>query len=116
MRLIGSKMEREYREELINSRLFHFSWNSQSRLKQALDAQGDDTSNAYVIDWIPEQAEDIYLVLIDGSELRRVELQRLDTIAIPVIERLDLNEYKLGLKRAKQVKLLVAQDLARTKT
>ena len=111
MKLIGSKMERDFREQLIKWHDYHFSQKSKSRLKSVLIGVEVDTNRAYIVNWIPDQGEDIYLVLTDGEELFSVEIDRIDKSIIPIVEKLDLKEYKHGLKRSGQVQLLVAQDL-----
>ena len=88
MKLIGSKMENDFREELIKSHDYHFSENSTSRLKEVLKSKGIDVGNAYIIGWTPDQTDDLFLVLIDGSWILRIELERDDETVEPVIELL----------------------------
>ena len=113
MKLIGSKMEKDFRGELQKSRE---SFSSESRLRDALESQGHTTNNAYVLHWTPDQGEDIYVVLIEGAYLVSVELDRLNPETPPIFERIELKEYSDGLSRMYQVKLLVAQDLSSAKT
>ncbi|KZN35068.1 hypothetical protein [Pseudoalteromonas luteoviolacea] len=101
-------MELEFREELIASR---DSFQSDSSLKQALESNGHPTVNAFVLHYTPDQTEDIYLVLINGSYIISVELERYDQSAAPTLERIELKEYKHRLSRHNQVRLLVAQEL-----
>ncbi len=56
------------------------------------------------------------MVLINGSYLVSVELDRINPGAPPIFERTELQEYKQGLSKMNQVRLLVAQDLASEKT
>jgi hypothetical protein len=114
LKLIGSKMEDDFREDLIKSHEYHFSANSKSRLKQLLESKKIDVSNAYIIGWTPDQTDDLFLVLIDGSWLLRVELERYDETVEPVIDRIEIKDYLHGLRRIDQIKLLVAQDLSKT--
>ena len=113
MKLIGSKMEEDFRQELMKS---HELFKSPSRLRDALESQGHPTSNAYVLHWTPDQGEDIYEVLIDGAYLVSVELDRVNPDSTPEYERTELKDYKHGLSRMNQVRLLVAQDLVGRKT
>jgi hypothetical protein len=113
MKLIGSKLEQEYREELVASRAFHFSAHSQSRLKEALQSAGYCVGNAIVLHWTPDQSEDFYTVLIEGTFLAAVRIDRSDAEEAPTIKRHELREYLRGLSRVYQVQLLVAQDLAK---
>lgn len=113
MKLIGSKMEQDFREELIKSRQ---SFSSNSRLKLALESSGHSTENAIVLNWIPDQGEDEYQVLIDGSYLVSVEIDRLNQNSPPILHRTELKQYMVGLSKMNQVKLLVAQNLTSEKT
>lgn len=107
-------MEKDFREQLENSN--EGINNPSSRLKQVLEAAGHDISNAYVLHWTPEQTEDLYTVLIEGSYLVSVEIDKFNTSVAPVVERQELKSYSHGLSRMYQVQLAVALDLAKTKT
>ena len=113
MKLIGSKMESDFRDELLSSN--NALQDSGSKLRQALTAAGHETKNAYVLHWTPEQLEDLYTVLIDGSYLVYVEIDKYDN-SQPLLERNELKPYMHGLSKMNQVRLAVAQDLACTKT
>ncbi|WP_125564787.1 hypothetical protein [Pseudoalteromonas rubra] len=102
-------MELDFREELIASR---DSFRSDSKLKQVLESNGHSTANACVLHCIPDQTEDIYLVLINSSYIISVEIARFDPSEQPLLERIELQDYKRGLSRSNQVKLLVAQNIA----
>jgi hypothetical protein len=112
MKLIGSKMENDFREELIRSN--EGLRDPESKLHQALEGRGYSTQNAYVLDWTPEQQEDIYLVLIDGSFLVSVEIDKYEQSKPPSFERIELQEYLHGLSKMNQVRLAVAKELAKT--
>lgn len=115
MRLIGSKMESEFREELLRSN--DLLQDPESKLRKALASEGHDTKKAYVLHWTPEQLEDLYTVLIGGSYLVDVEIDKYDNSKPPIIvERNELKPYLHGLSKMNQVKLAVAKDLACTKT
>lgn len=52
------------------------------------------TDNFYLLDWLPEQGEDIYTILVDANQVVEVELSRVDRDANPVsFEVTPLNEY-----------------------
>jgi len=111
MKLIGSKTEKELREQLIKS---HYSlFNDKSKLG-LLNALKDfiDIKSAYIIDWIPEQGEDIYTILINTDIIVIVELDRLNLHLEPVLNTISINEFKKGLSKIHQIKLAVAIDLA----
>lgn len=114
MKLIGSKMESDFREELVSSNEFYFLKNS--RLKVVLESHGYPTKNAYVLHWVPDQTEDFYTVLINGEYLVSTEIDHFDTSINPVFEHLELKVYLKGLSRMHQVKLAVAKNLASEKT
>lgn len=115
MRLIGSKTEQDYREELIASNEYHFSEHSKSRLKELLGAAGYGTENAYVLQWTPDQGEDFFTVLINGEYLVNVRVDR-DAVGCEMnVERNDLALYLKGLSRMHHVRLLVAQELVNRK-
>lgn len=114
MRLIGSKMESDFREELLRSN--DALQDPDSKLRRALAAEGHDTKNAYVLHWTPEQLEDLYTVLIGGTYLVNVEIDKCDNPKSPIVERNELKPYLHGLSKMNQVRLAVAKDLACTKT
>ena len=114
VRLIGSKMEEDFREELVYSNAA--LQNPDSRLHQVLESHGYSTSRAYVLHWTPEQLEDIYVVLIDASVLVSVEIDKFEGACLPEVDEMELKDYVRGLSRMNQVRLAVAQDLASAKT
>lgn len=113
MRLIGSKTEQDYREALIASHAFHFSESSQSRLKEVLQRAGYATENAYVLHWTPDQSEDFATVLIQGTFLVAVRIERDDLDDEPSVARHELDACRKGLSRLNQVRLLVALELVK---
>ncbi len=114
MKLIGSKMESDFREQLLRSN--EALQDPNSKLRQALEAEGHETKNAYVLHWTSEQLEDLYSVLIGGSYLVDVEIEKYEISKTPILERIELKPYLRGLSKMNQVRLAVAQDLACTKT
>lgn len=107
-------MEGDFREELLRSN--DALQVPDSKLRQALEAEGHETKNAYVLHWTPEQLEDLYTVLIGGSYLVDVEIDKYDNAKAPILERNAIKPYLHGLSKINQVRLAVAQDLACTKT
>ena len=105
-------MEEDFRKVLISSN--ESLKDPDSELRKALISEGHRVSNAYVLHWTPEQLEDIYIVLIDGSFLVSVEIDKYDNSKPPIFERIELKEYLHGLSRMNQVRLAVAQELAGT--
>jgi hypothetical protein len=114
VKLIGSKMEKDFRHELVRS---NEGFNDpKSRLKQVLESAGHSTEKAYVLHWTPDQTEDLYSVLIDGAYLVSLEIDKFDSSILPVIEHQELKSYSHGLSRMYQVQQAVALDLTNTKT
>ena len=113
MKLIGSKMESDFREELLQSN--NAIQDSGAKLRNALEAKGHDTKNAFVLHSIPEQLEDLYTVLIDGTYLVDVEIDKYESSKPPIVVRKELKPYLHGLSKMNQVRLAVAQELACTK-
>ncbi len=72
-----------------------FSGSTNPLLLSALKATFPWLSFALIVDWIPEQGEDIYWVLIDLRRIAVIEIPRLsDDIADVSVDILDLNSYK----------------------
>ncbi|MBO2689013.1 hypothetical protein [Shewanella algae] len=107
-------MESDFREELVRSN--DALQAPDSMLGRVLESAGYATKNAYVLHWVPEQLENLYTVLIDGSYLVDVEIVKHGNSNPPVVERNELKPYLNGLSKVGQIKLAVAQDLACTRT
>lgn len=114
MKLIGSEMKSDFREELLRSN--DALQDPDSKLTQALQAEGHETKNAFVLHWTPEQLEDLYKVLIGGSYLVVVEIDKYDSSKAPILKKNYIKHYLHGLRKMNQVRLAVAQGLACTKT
>lgn len=109
--LRGSKTEHELRSILTNSHDFIFHCDAGSTLKDILINTFPDLKTAYILNHIPEQAEDIYKVLVNNENLISVEINRLDTNVLPIIKILNLKEFKKHLSNINQVKLALAIEL-----
>ncbi|MCG7563022.1 hypothetical protein [Pseudoalteromonas sp. McH1-42] len=110
MKLIGSMAERKYREELMASnRVLN---NSDEPLNNTLVKAGYEVKNSYVLNHIPEQCEDIYILLISGTFILTVETSKLDLTQKPLFEQTPLKQYLLGLSKRHQIQITVALDLA----
>jgi hypothetical protein len=115
MRLIGTKTEADFREQLISSHEHHFSPQSTSGLKNALEAEGHDTSFAFVLKSVSYQDKDLFVVLVSEGYVVNVEINRHDFRTTSPVHRIDLAEYKKGLGNMNQIELLVAHDLMEQK-
>jgi hypothetical protein len=110
MKLIGSLSEAREREELVAS-------NAELRrrdgaLASALVAAGFDVTTAFVLEWIPEQAEDLFVVLVGPDRVVRVEVVRA-TGNVAAIEETAIGDYRPPSKPTR-LRLAIALDLRRS--
>jgi hypothetical protein len=112
LKLIGSKAEQEFREQLIKSHQSLFRDKERQRLLNLLKNNFPKMKTAYVIGWTPEQGEDIYRILIDKKSIAGIVIDRFDLKIEPIVEKISLSSYKQGLSKIGQIKLAVAIDLA----
>ena len=111
MKLIGSKIENEFRIQLLSS---NRGLNShESLLGNILRKNGYITQNSFVLNWTPEQGEDLYTVLINGEYIIYTEIVRESQEMLSPIKKANLKDYLKGLKKRDQLKFFVAQDLAK---
>jgi hypothetical protein len=113
MRLIGSTQEQNFRKELIESHTALFQKGKNKRILNILKANFNEMKTAYIINWVPEQGEDFYTILVDLNIIVKVEIGRYNHDEEPIIEIFKLQEYEKGLSKVSQIKLAVAMDLAR---
>lgn len=100
------------REELVRSNL-SLRDGSHGPLIAALKSANVNVAAAYVINWILEQAEDIYAVLVSSNEVLIVELPRGDGQI--QLERQELANYRKKCSKVQRLKIAVAQDLLASK-
>lgn len=108
MKLIGSPTEQQMREELVRSNR-SLQDGSYGRLVDALQSENVNVAGAYVLNWIPEQAEDIYEVLVSAREVVIVEVPR-DSGQL-LVEREDLVKYEGKCSKIQRLKIAVAREL-----
>ncbi|MFD2216428.1 hypothetical protein [Metabacillus endolithicus] len=113
MKLIGSKTEQNIREQLIKSYKYLLNDKSNKKLLSVIESTFPNMKSAYIIDWIPEQGEDIYTVLINTETITKIEISRVDTNVKPVIESISVTNFRKSLSKIRQIKLAVAIDLAK---
>ena len=106
--MIGSRTEQEMREELVRSNLT-LQDGSYGRLVEALESADVNVARAYVLNWIPEQAEDIYVVLASAGEVVKVEVPRGEGQVL--LEREELAKYEGKCSKVQRLKIAVARDL-----
>ena len=110
--MIGSKTETEFRNSLAVSHIQHFSADSNSSLKSYLRSQNIPVKNAYILNEIPEESTDYYSILISGSTVITVEIDKCSTQNCSIESNIDLKHYLVGLSKMDQIKLLVAKELS----
>ena len=108
MKLIGSRTEQKMRDELVRSNLA-LQDGGYGNLTIALELADVNIAGAYVLNWIPEQAEDIYAVLASASEVVIVEVPRAEGRAL--VEREKLAKYEAKCSKLQRLKVAVARDL-----
>lgn len=113
MKLIGSRAEQEYREELIKSNQSLFGSEGDQRLLGVLKMLYPQMITAYIIHWIPEQGEEFYKILINDDVIANIEFSHDDDVE-PVVESITIPQYLRGLSRIKQIQLAVALDLVKS--
>ncbi len=113
MKLIGSLTEKKFRAELEASQrsllvLHHFP-----RLLACLQKHFPQITSALILGWTPEQLEDLYDVLINGTQVASLEIAKNgDEIEFSVESAED---YAGKLKgRPDKIQFAVALDLARS--
>jgi hypothetical protein len=109
MQLIGSRIEDEFRKELEASRQAIMSGDGDTRLCSALRSYGTDASRCMVLQWIPEQGEEIYEVLHD-SEVLHLEIPR-DSSEVFVRSEALTDYLRRRHGRPHRIKLAVALDI-----
>jgi len=111
MVLKGTKTENDIREQLIESHNHLFDQSKNDKLLKALKSiQAMET--AYILNWIPDQDEDVYIALINDAFIVRIELEK-DSNNKPEYEFISLKKYRIGLRKQDQIKLEIALDLAK---
>jgi hypothetical protein len=108
MKLIGSRTEQQMREELIRSNL-SLQDGSYGRLVAALESANINVVGAYVLNWIPEQTEDIYAVLVSANNVLTAEVPRSEGEVL--LAREDLAGYEGKCSNVQRLKIAVARDL-----
>lgn len=113
LKLINSKTEQEIRENLIESHKLLFKENFFGRLLNVLQVHFPNMKTAYFIGHIPEQGEDIYTILVNADIIAKIEIDRYNVNKIPIIEMVDIIDFKKRKSMIQQITLAVAMDLAK---
>lgn len=113
MKLIGSKQEQDFRKELVVSNISLSQGDKENALLEVLKDTFGEFKSAYILNWTPEQGEDIYTILVDLNRIAKVEVSRINCLEAPIIETFRLKDFEKGLSKIFQIKLAVAIDLAK---
>ena len=111
MRLIGSLSEQKFREQLAASQRSLLVLHNFPSLLACLQKHFPQISSALILEWTPEQLEDIYDVLINGTQVATLKIAKGgDEIEFSVESAED---YAGKLKgRPSKIQFAVALDLA----
>ncbi|MEW4566995.1 hypothetical protein AB1L88_03920 [Tautonia sp. JC769] len=115
MRLLGSLTEDDIRRRLSASNAALRAGNN-PLLRAALLSCGVDLRTAFVLHWIPEQAEDIYTVLDGTRQVLTIELARGDSSEPTEVDAIPLADYSEAVargSRSERLQFAVAMDLLR---
>jgi hypothetical protein len=113
MCLIGSLTEDHLREELTVSNAALRAGSGNPALCAALLSFGADPKTALVLDWIPEQSEDIYIVLDGIRRVLTIELPRGESGMPPAVTVVPFATFRESIvKGSRQVRLKFAVALA----
>jgi hypothetical protein len=115
MRLIGSLTEDRLRDELLRSNAALRAAHQTPTLQALLQDRGVDLATAFVIDWVPEQSEDIYTVLNGNRQVLTIELSRRIDGTPPLVESTPFATFRESISkgsRLARLKFAVASALA----
>jgi len=113
MKLIGSLIEEEYRAELLKGHdsLFKQKGNKK-RLLAVIKKTFPDMQTAYVLDWIPEQGEDIYTILVNVDSIAEIEVPMCNNNTPKVIRIIAVSDFQRYLRKHKRIKLSLGLEMA----
>jgi len=116
MKNINQTSASQMKAELIQSMKLLLSRELNPLLLDALKSVFPSVSIAFVLNWIPEQAEDIYWLLVDGNRILIAEIPRSNVKSISDIsvEEIPLVEFEARpLSLVSRRKLRAAVELTR---
>lgn len=110
MKLIGSRLERTIESELRNGRSFIFNADEMKDARDKIETIYEKISSAFILNWIPEQGEDIYDIYINNKVIINIEVDRFTGLA-QINEITSEKKYKKGKKKNLQLKILIANRI-----
>ncbi|WGO98111.1 hypothetical protein QFX18_19070 [Saccharophagus degradans] len=111
MKLGSTKTENDLRKQLKESYSSLSIDGTNQRLRNVLVTAYPEFTGGCVLLHIPDQGDDFFIVLVNGSKLISVELDRVDTSTAPIFEYISLPQYKKGLKKSNQIQLAIALEV-----
>ncbi|AIR88838.1 hypothetical protein LK03_05960 [Pseudomonas cremoricolorata] len=110
MKLVGSETEKKIRETLASSASYIFS---NLVILKFLEKIFGSLSSAYVLGHTPDQGEDLYVVLVNGSAVVKFELSRSHDSEPEDFRIISVDEYRNTLRgRPSHIKLSIAIELS----
>lgn len=110
MKLVESETDKKIRETLVSSVSYVFG---NLVILAFLERMFGPLSSAYVLGHTPDQGEDFYVVLVNGSAIVKFELSRSYDSEPENLITLSVDEYRnILLGRQSQLKLSIAIELA----
>ncbi|WP_054029186.1 hypothetical protein [Bacillus sp. FJAT-28004] len=113
MKLRGTLSEQTYRTGLQASRIYLFNDKDMHRFLNIISETFPAMKTACILDWIPEQGEDIFTFLVDTHSVLKIELDRYDKKVAPIVDMYSIEDWTKGLSKMNQIKIAVALDLAK---
>lgn len=113
MKLLGSKKELDIREQLIKKHNYLFNNKEDNQLINVLRLNFTNLKTAYILNWIQDQEEDTFTILINTDIITLIVLDYSGENLKSVIETISEKEYLIGLSKSEQIKYAVAIDLAK---
>lgn len=110
MRLIGSLTEQNITRELLQWNRAINENSHQPVIADSLRKMGADLCQCFLLHWIPEQAEDIYVILISEYEAVTLEVSRVMEQP-PVVDAFDLASYEKHGSPLVRLRLTIARQL-----
>jgi hypothetical protein len=110
MKLIGSRLEKEIEEGLRKGRRWVFG----SNIYEVIRSKYGEIHSAYVLQWTPDQAHDLYCILLNGSLVACLEVPRFENLSDVSIdlEEISLQDWRESSRKRDWLKLEIALKLA----
>lgn len=115
MKLIGSKREREIESQLRHSQSWLLEAPETATIRSVLLRAFKGVQSALLLNWTPDQSEDLYSILVNGSSIASFEIPR-EIKFDPQLIEVELEhplEWKKHLRgQVQNLKYLIAMQIA----